>query len=77
MVWYGMVWYGMVWYGMLVYIWYGMVWYGMVCLVWYGKVGTAAGFSKSDCQGAGDPSSLSDFSGMRHIIVNGWQIVRL
>ena len=42
------------------------------------KVGkTAAGFSKSDCQGAGDPSSLSDFSGMRHIIVNGWQIVRL
>ena len=39
--------------------------------------GTAEGFSKSDCQGAGDPSSLSDFSGMRHIIVNGWQIVRL
>ena len=34
-------------------------------------VGTAAGFSKSDCQPRGEePSSLSDFSGMGHIILS-------
>ena len=34
-------------------------------------VGTAGGFSKSDCQPrAEDPSSLTDFSGMGHIILS-------